>query len=346
MKNFSQRLALAALPAVFALAACAPVTRVQTNHATDYVARPGRIYVMTVVGMGWGAEFAQAFQQKFTEVARQCGSTAAFGEVSGLELDKNGPMERAAQFQPDTLLAIAQGGGVVTMGGGARLSIVYNATLTDWTLKRPVWRGSFNFARGGTLIPLAERGAVFAVDLTNSLKRDGLLQGCAQIALTQGNRLEEGAEVPHKPQKPHEPLDGAVGTPMSPSAVAPATPDPVAKGMRDLEGLLPTEGTVQPTPVAASPKDAGLAYADLVRRRVRPNILFADTTLSGNPETTVRVHLAPDGAILESSLQRSSGNTHWDEAVLRAVARSDPFPRDANGKTPTIVTITFKPKAD
>ena len=76
----------ALLLAAVLLAGCAPATVVQTNHASDYVARPGRIYVATGAGMGWGSEFSQAFQQKFREIVGACGNTAGFVELSGLEL--------------------------------------------------------------------------------------------------------------------------------------------------------------------------------------------------------------------------------------------------------------------
>jgi len=58
----------------------------------------------------------------------------------------------------------------------------------------------------------------------------------------------------------------------------------------------------------------------------------------------VTVQLAPDGSLLSARLSKSSGNAGWDNAVLRAVERSDPLPRDENGKAPPTFNITFHPK--
>jgi colicin import membrane protein len=85
-------------------------------------------------------------------------------------------------------------------------------------------------------------------------------------------------------------------------------------------------------------------YADKVQRRVKPNIMFDTQTLSGNPHTIVSIQCAPDGAVLNARIVRSSGFPAWDEAVLRAVQKSDPMPLDADGRAPSRFTITFRPK--
>ncbi len=85
-------------------------------------------------------------------------------------------------------------------------------------------------------------------------------------------------------------------------------------------------------------------YANKVRQRVKPNIIFEAGNVEGNPRTVVSVQCAPDGAILNVSLSRSSGNPAWDEAVLRAVQKSDPMPRDTDGKVPRHFIMTFQPK--
>ena len=85
-------------------------------------------------------------------------------------------------------------------------------------------------------------------------------------------------------------------------------------------------------------------YANKVRQRVKPNIIFEASHIAGNPRTVVSVQCAPDGAILNVSLSQSSGNAAWDEAVLRAVQKSDPMPRDADGKVPRHFIMTFQPK--
>ncbi len=85
-------------------------------------------------------------------------------------------------------------------------------------------------------------------------------------------------------------------------------------------------------------------YANKVRQRVKPNIIFEASHVAGNPRTVVSVQCAPDGAILSVSLSQSSGNAAWDEAVLRAVQKSDPMPRDTDGKVPRHFIMTFQPK--
>lgn len=88
---------------------------------------------------------------------------------------------------------------------------------------------------------------------------------------------------------------------------------------------------------------ASAGYADRVRRRVQPNIVFA-ADVEGNPSAVVTVQMASDGSLLSARVSKSSGDAGWDNAVLRAVERSDPLPRDESGKAPSNITITFRLK--
>ena len=87
---------------------------------------------------------------------------------------------------------------------------------------------------------------------------------------------------------------------------------------------------------AASP-----GYADKVKRRVRPNIVWAGET--EGLETVIAVHCSPTGTLLSATVTRGSGNAQWDDAALRAVQRSDPMPLDDNGRAPASFTITIRP---
>jgi colicin import membrane protein len=82
-------------------------------------------------------------------------------------------------------------------------------------------------------------------------------------------------------------------------------------------------------------------YSDKVRRAVRPHISWGGET--AGLETVVSVRCSPTGTLLDATIQRSSGNSAWDDAALRAVQRTDPMPQDINGKTPTSFLITLKP---
>ena len=86
-------------------------------------------------------------------------------------------------------------------------------------------------------------------------------------------------------------------------------------------------------------------WTDKVIKKVKPLIVFNPESVSGNPAAVVLVTLAPDGAILSTSIQSSSGNTGWDRAVLLALSRAESLPKDDNGKIPQReVKLTFKPK--
>lgn len=86
-------------------------------------------------------------------------------------------------------------------------------------------------------------------------------------------------------------------------------------------------------------------WTDKVIKKVKPLIIFNPELVSGNPATVIQVNLAPDGAILSTSVLTSSGNPSWDRAVLLALSRAESLPKDDNGKIPQReVKLTFKPK--
>jgi colicin import membrane protein len=86
-------------------------------------------------------------------------------------------------------------------------------------------------------------------------------------------------------------------------------------------------------------------YADRVRKKIKPLIVFNAESTSGNPAVVVLVDLAPDGMILKRTVTSPSGDPAWDRAVLMAIDRAESLPRDENGKIPMRqIKLTFKPK--
>jgi len=86
-------------------------------------------------------------------------------------------------------------------------------------------------------------------------------------------------------------------------------------------------------------------WTDKVTKKVKPLIVFNAESVSGNPAAVIKVELAPDGAILSTSILTSSGIEAWDRAVLLALSRAQSLPKDDSGKIPQRqVKLTFKPK--
>ena len=85
------------------------------------------------------------------------------------------------------------------------------------------------------------------------------------------------------------------------------------------------------------------SYGGKVRARVRPNVIFTED-IAGNPVAEVEVRTTLDGTITSQRLVKSSGNTAWDDAVITAIVRTATMPRDTDGRVPSPLIISFRPK--
>ncbi|ABR91140.1 TolA-related transport transmembrane protein [Janthinobacterium sp. Marseille] len=118
-----------------------------------------------------------------------------------------------------------------------------------------------------------------------------------------------------------------------------------AEEMRRLTGAVGSGGTGE----AAKSQGSGRAdsgYADKIRAKIRQNTTFiVPDGLSGNPAAEFDVELLPDGSLRgEPRLRKSSGVTGFDDAVKRAIERSQPFPPDKSGTVPSRFIVVHKPK--
>jgi colicin import membrane protein len=84
-------------------------------------------------------------------------------------------------------------------------------------------------------------------------------------------------------------------------------------------------------------------YLGRIVARIKPNVVLTDT-VNGNPEALVEVRVAPDGKIIGRRLMKSSGQPAWDDAVLRAIDRTDMLPRRPDGTVPPSMEILFRPR--
>jgi colicin import membrane protein len=118
-----------------------------------------------------------------------------------------------------------------------------------------------------------------------------------------------------------------------------------AARQKNLERMLGQAGaTGAPQSTGTAQRDAGPSanYAGKIIARVRPNIVLTDS-VPPTLRAEVEVRAAPDGTITGRRLVKPSGNATWDEAVLRAIDRTDTLPKDDNGKVPSSILIAFTP---
>lgn len=92
---------------------------------------------------------------------------------------------------------------------------------------------------------------------------------------------------------------------------------------------------------------ASAEYGSKVGAKIKSNTIYnVPDNLAGNPPVEYAIELLPDGTLRGVPRKlKSSGIAGFDEAVLRAIDKSQPFPRDERtGSVPSSFTVSHKPK--
>ncbi|MDD5336783.1 MAG: cell envelope integrity protein TolA [Rhodoferax sp.] len=113
--------------------------------------------------------------------------------------------------------------------------------------------------------------------------------------------------------------------------------------IKRMTGLAGASGAATSTGTALQSSGPSASYAGRVSGRIKPNIVFVDE-IAGNPIAEVDVRAAPNGTIISRKLSKSSGVKSWDDAVLKAIDKTEKLPPDVDGRVPSSLIIGFRPK--
>ncbi len=115
------------------------------------------------------------------------------------------------------------------------------------------------------------------------------------------------------------------------------------ENMKRIAGMAGATGPAGATGTAQQSAGPSASYGGRIRAKIRPNIVFTED-ISGNASAEVEVRSSPDGTILSRKLVKSSGVRAWDDAVLKAIDKTETLPRDVDGRVPSPLVISFRPK--
>ena len=115
------------------------------------------------------------------------------------------------------------------------------------------------------------------------------------------------------------------------------------ENLQRLAGLAGATGGTSATGTATHSAGPSASYGARIAATIKPKIVFTEE-IAGNPTTDIDVNTAPDGTIVGRKLVTSSGIKSWDEAVLKAIDKTERLPRDVDGRVPSSLRIGFRPK--
>ncbi len=115
-----------------------------------------------------------------------------------------------------------------------------------------------------------------------------------------------------------------------------------AENLKRMQGLAGASGAENSTGTALKSSGPSASYAGRLVARIKPNITYPGDVV-GNPRAEVEVRVGADGTIQSRRIVQSSGNKAWDEAVLRAIDKTEVLPRDTDGRVPPVIVLGFRP---
>jgi colicin import membrane protein len=114
------------------------------------------------------------------------------------------------------------------------------------------------------------------------------------------------------------------------------------ENLKRMQGMAGASGGENAAGTALKSSGPSATYAGRLVGRIKPNITYPGDMV-GNPRAEVEVRVAPDGVIQSRRILQSSGNKAWDEAVLRAIDKTEIFPKDTDGRVPPVIVLGFRP---
>jgi colicin import membrane protein len=114
------------------------------------------------------------------------------------------------------------------------------------------------------------------------------------------------------------------------------------ENLQRMQGMAGASGGPNATGTALKSSGPSATYAGRLVGRIKPNIIYPGDVM-GNPRAEVEVRVAPDGMIQSRRIVQSSGNKAWDDAVLRAIDKTEVLPKDTDGRVPPVIVLGFRP---
>lgn len=115
------------------------------------------------------------------------------------------------------------------------------------------------------------------------------------------------------------------------------------QNLQRMAGLAAGTGSANATGTAAQSSGPSPGYYGRVAARIKANLVYTESTV-GNPRVEVDIRIAPSGSILSVKIAQSSGIKTWDDAVVRAIEKTETLPADIDGKVPNMMQFAFRPK--
>ena len=110
-----------------------------------------------------------------------------------------------------------------------------------------------------------------------------------------------------------------------------------------LAGAAAGSGNASSTGTAAQNAGPSASYGAKVVAAIRPNIASIKE-LSASLTAEYDVYTDASGKIMSAKIRKRSGDAYWDDAALNAILKTEKLPFDENGRVPSPMTISLRPR--